>query len=126
MLTKQAYKKRLKRIQARNQEIEMRLSLRNERNKFRKEYSLNTSTKVLIASIVAIIAFTVCCLFIQYVTHVEVSSMLIEKWYAFWTVEIVVLAGIKVTKVFKDRPSTTGCNCDVDNSSDSLDVEDEQ
>ena len=40
---------------------------------------------------------------IQYNTGVEVSSTLSTLWYGFWTVEITALAGIKVTKVIKDK-----------------------
>jgi hypothetical protein len=50
-----------------------------------------------------IVLFTIACLFIQYKTSVEVSSTLISLWFTFWTVEIVSLAGIKITKVIKER-----------------------
>lgn len=62
---------------------------------------MNTSTKVLIASIVAVVAFTVASFILQFTTGAEISSTLTEYWYKFWTTEIIVLSGIKVSKVFK-------------------------
>ena len=62
---------------------------------------MNTSTKVLIASIVAVVAFTVASFILQFTTGTEISSTLTEYWYKFWTTEIIVLSGIKVSKVFK-------------------------
>ena len=50
-----------------------------------------------------IILFTIACLFVQYKTGSEPSSTLITLWFTFWTVEIVSLAGIKITKVIKER-----------------------
>ena len=44
----------------------------------------------------------------------EVSSTLITLWYSFWTVEIISLAGIKVSKIFKDYNSMS--DVDIDNN----------
>ena len=68
---------------------------------------IKVSNRMLIASVIAIIIFTIACLYIQYRTAVEVSSTLITLWFSFWTVEIVALTGIKVTKIFKDYDSTS-------------------
>lgn len=62
---------------------------------------MKTSNKVLITSIIAIVSFTVMAFILQFVTGTEVSATLIEYWYKFWTVEIVVLSGIKISKIFK-------------------------
>jgi hypothetical protein len=71
---------------------------------------MSTSNKVLLSSIAAIVMFTIACLYIQYKTEVEVSSTLITLWYSFWTVEIVALTGIKITKVIKDYDSMSESN----------------
>ena len=60
-----------------------------------------TSNVVLVAIIIAIVLFTIACLYIQYATGVEVSSTLTTLWFTFWTVEIVALTGIKIAKVMK-------------------------
>ena len=55
--------------------------------------------------VLSVVLFTIACLYIQYTTLIEISSTLITLWYSFWTVEIVSLAGIKVSKVFKNYKS---------------------
>ena len=62
---------------------------------------MSTSNKVLIAAIIAVIAFTITSFILQFTVGVEVSSTLTEYWYKFWTCEILVLSSIKVSKVFK-------------------------
>lgn len=61
---------------------------------------MKTSNRVLITSIIAIVSFTIMSFILQFATGTEISSTLIEYWYKFWTVEIVVLSGIKVSKIF--------------------------
>ena len=102
-MTKKEFDSRMKKIQLENEQIELRNKLKAEKNKFKhfKISKMNTSNKVLIASILAIVSFTIACLYIQYKTEIEVSSTLITLWYSFWTVEIVALTGIKITKVIK-------------------------
>ena len=99
-MTEEKYEKKLKKIQLKNKEIELKNKLKAEKNKHKSK--MKTSNKVLIASILAIILFTIACMYIQYTTSIEVSSTLITFWYTFWTAEIVSLAGIKVTKVIKN------------------------
>ena len=116
-LTEKQFSREMKRIQSRNKQIELRNQLKKERKKARL-FSLpkvSTSNKVLITAIVAVLLFSIACLYIQYVTSVEVSSTLITLWYSFWTVEIVSLAGIKVTKVIKDYKDS---NSEEENSND--------
>lgn len=70
--------------------------------KKRKTKKRKTSTVILIAAIANITWFTIAAIILQFVTSVELSSTLITCWYAFWTSEVVILAGIKVTKVAKN------------------------
>jgi len=108
-LTDKEFNREMAKIKRKNSQIEMRKMLSDERDKGKsiKLRGMKTSNKVLAASVVAIVLFTIACLFIQYRTSVEVSSTLITLWFSFWTVEIVSLAGIKITKVIKDYNSTT-------------------
>ena len=115
-MTKEEYEKKLKKIQLKNEEIELKNKLNEEKNKYRRFNlsKIKTSNKVLLSSIIAIVLFTIACLYIQYTTSIEVSSTLITFWYTFWTVEIVSLAGIKVTKVIKNYNSKeTFCEGDL-------------
>ena len=102
---KDKYQKKYKKIQLRNYKITLKNKLREEKRKVKRfDFSkIKTSNLVLFSSIVMIILFTIACLFVQYKTSSEPSSTLITLWFTFWTVEIVSLAGIKITKVIKER-----------------------
>lgn len=112
-MTEEKFQKELEKIKEKNEEIKLKNKLKKERNKYKRKMS--TSNKVLISSIIAILMFTIACLYIQCTTSMEVSSTLITLWYSFWTVEILSLAGIKISKVVKNYESP----------SDSLDDDDE-
>jgi hypothetical protein len=49
--------------------------------------------------IVAVLVYTVASFVLQFVTSVEISPTLTTAYFAFWTVEIISLAGIKTIKV---------------------------
>lgn len=108
-MTEEKFQKELERIKEKNKEIELKNKLKAERNKYRRfNFSkMSTSNKVLFSSIMAILIFTIACLCIQCATSMEVSSTLITLWFSFWTVELVSLAGIKVSKVFKNYESSS-------------------
>ena len=59
------------------------------------------SDYVLAASILAIVLYTVAGIVVQIITGLEISPTLTTAWYSYWTVEIVALAGIKITNVIK-------------------------
>ncbi len=59
------------------------------------------SDYVLAASILAIVLYTVAGIVVQIITGSEISPTLTTAWYSYWTVEIVALAGIKITNVIK-------------------------
>lgn len=104
-MTEEKFKKKLEKIKEKNKEIKFKNKLKAEKNKYKRKMS--TSNKVLIASIMAILVFTIACLYIQCATSMEVSSTLITLWYSFWTVEILSLAGIKISKVIKNYDTTS-------------------
>jgi uncharacterized membrane protein (DUF106 family) len=107
-MTKEEYKNKLEKIKLKNEEIKLKNKLRAEKNKY-KRFSLSkmkTSNKVLVVSVFAIILFTVACLYIQYKGN-AISDTLVTSWYAFWTIEIISLAGIKISKVVKNRNAET-------------------
>lgn len=104
-MTEKQYSEELKKIRLKNKQIELHNKLKAEKNKVRRFSfpKVKTSNKVLVVAIMAVLLFSIACLYIQYETGMEVSSTLITLWYSFWTVEIVSLAGIKVTKVLKNN-----------------------
>lgn len=121
-ISKEEYSLMMKKIKSDNEQIELRAKLRAEKNKSKKfkKPKMKTSNIVLIASITAVVLFTIACLFIQYRTAVEVSSTLITLWYSFWTVEIVALTGIKISKVIKNY--TSDSNVESNNAEDNSDA----
>lgn len=60
---------------------------------------MKVSNKMLIASVLAIVSFTIAAIVLQFYNGVELSSTLITCWYTFWTCELFALMGIKITKV---------------------------
>lgn len=108
-MSEKEYNSKLEKIKKRNESKKRAYLLKAEKDKFKKTIKpkMKTSNKVLLASILAVVLFTIACMYIQYVTSVEISSTLITLWFSFWTVEIVSLAGIKVSKVFKEYQSST-------------------
>lgn len=101
-MSKKKFESRMRKIELNNKSKERKEKLKAEKNKYKRSNKIKTSNIVLISAIIAVIGYTVASLYIQNNTGVEVSSTLTERWFRFWTVEIVALAGIKVTKVFRD------------------------
>ena len=56
------------------------------------------SNVMLVTVVIAIVGYVAASFVLQYHTGVEISSTLTTCWFAFWTVEILALAGIKVSK----------------------------
>ena len=59
------------------------------------------SNIMLVVSTIAIIGYVIANYILQYNTGVELSPTITPYWFAFWTGEIFILAGIRITKVFK-------------------------
>ena len=106
-MKEEKFQKKLKKIQQKNEIKKQKNKLRKEKNKYRRfSFSkMKTSNKVLAVAVLAIVLFTAACLYIQYKTEVVINDTLITFWYTFWTAEVVSLAGIKVTKVIRNRNS---------------------
>ena len=86
-----------------------------------KHSKLNKKTKVsnimLVISCAMIILYTAANFILQYYTSVEVSPTLTDKWFFFWSSEIFLIAGIKISKVLKDNKD--------DNTIDDVEAESE-
>lgn len=66
------------------------------------------SNIMLVVVCVMIILFTAACFVVQYTTSVEISSTLTTAWFSFWSVEILALMGIRVSKVIKGEGLSDG------------------
>lgn len=69
--------------------------------KTKKKRIVRTSTKVVIAAITAIILFWLSEIYLLVAVQTGFPDMFIRSWFFFWSVELVSLAGIKITKVRK-------------------------
>lgn len=59
-------------------------------------------SKILIVIIcIMIILYTAANFVLQYFTQIEVSPTLTNAWFAFWGTELVALAGIRISKLFR-------------------------
>ena len=101
-MSKKEFESRMREIELNNKSKERKQKLKAEKNKLKRSKKMKTSNIVLISAIIAVIGYTAAAMYIQHDTGVEISSTLTERWFRFWTVEVVALAGIKVTKVFRD------------------------
>ena len=61
------------------------------------------SNIMLVVVMLAIIAYAAANFILQYFTTIEVSPTLTTAWFSFWGGEILCLAGIKISKVFKEN-----------------------
>jgi uncharacterized membrane protein len=64
------------------------------------------SNIMLVVVCIMIILYAAANFVLQYYTSIEVSPTLTTAWFSFWSVEILALAGIRVSKVIKGEQST--------------------
>ena len=64
---------------------------------------MKTSTKFVIAAVIAITLFTVASFIVLFVSGQNISDGLTVAYFSFWTAEIVALASIKNTKTRKKK-----------------------
>ena len=76
--------------------------MRNRRNKPKKK----VSNIMLIIVCIMITIYTAADFILQYYTSVEVSPTLTTAWFTFWGSELLMLTGIKISKVIKDKDDT--------------------
>ena len=60
---------------------------------------MRTSTKVVVAAIVAITLFWLSEFYLLYIGNSGFPTAFIQSWFFFWSAELAALAGIKITKV---------------------------
>lgn len=80
------------------------------KNKVKKK----VSNIMLALSCTMIILYTVASFVLQYFTQVEISTTLTTAWFTYWSSELFLLAGIKVSKVIKGTEDAGTENTYVD------------
>ena len=97
------FNRKIERIKRRGEQQKEIYKLQQEYNQYYpSKNGMRISNFVLIVVIIAIILYTAAAFYLQFTTGVEISSTLTALWYTFWTTEILVLGGIKVSKVITD------------------------
>lgn len=61
------------------------------------------SSIMIVIIVINIVAYTLASFIVQMHTGVEMSPTVTTCWYSFWTIEIIALTGIKISKVRRDR-----------------------
>ena len=79
---------------------------------------MKTSTKFVIAAVIAILLFTVASFIVLFASGQNISDGLTVAYFSFWTAEIVALASIKNTKTRKKKKKevTEDAGNDKDNN----------
>lgn len=65
----------------------------------KQKKKMNTSTKIVIASIIFTTIFTIVAIVTQFITGEELSSTLITCVFAYWGTELISLAAIRSKKL---------------------------
>lgn len=97
------FNKKIERIKRRGEQQKEIYKLQQEYNQYYpSKNGMRVSNLVLIVVIIAILLYTAAAFYLQFTTGMEISSTLTALWYTFWTTEVLVLGGIKISKVISD------------------------
>ena len=96
------FQKRLEKIEKHGEQQKAMYELESQ---YAEYYPCKNGTKVsnimLAVVVIMIVGYVAVNFLLQYHTGVEVSPTITTCWFSFWGAEILALAGIKVSKVFK-------------------------
>lgn len=104
------FKRKLNRIRKQGERYKKEKAVRDAYAEYWPEHKTRkTSNIMLLVSIIAIVGYVVADYILQYNIGVELSPTITPYWFGFWTSEIFLLAGIKVSKVIKPSSSDEAC-----------------
>jgi hypothetical protein len=104
------FKRKLMRIKRQGERYKKEKAIRDAYAEYWPEHKKRkTSNIMLVISVIAIISYVVADWILQYQTGVELSPAITPYWFGFWTGEIFLLAGIKISKVIKPDASDEAC-----------------
>lgn len=105
-MTEKRFQRKLDKIKKRGERYKKEKELRDVYAKYVPERKQRKVSNVMLCIIViAIVGYVVADFVLQYRMGVELSPTITTCWFAFWTVEIVSLASIRVSKVVKEKSS---------------------
>jgi hypothetical protein len=104
------FRRKLNRIRKQGERYKKEQAVRDAYAEYWPEHKKSkTSNIMLLVSIIAIIGYVIADYILQYNIGVELSPTITPYWFGFWTSEIFLLAGIKVSKVIKPSSSDEAC-----------------
>ena len=105
-MTNKQFKKKLSRIKRRGERQKQLKELRDAYAKYMPEKKeKKVSNIVLIVTVIAISLYTIASFWLTHEVGVSIDSTLTTCFYTFWTSEVVLLAGIRVSKVVVKKPN---------------------
>ena len=109
MMSERRFKKKLEKIQKRGERYKREKELRDQYAEYVPERKKRrVSNIMLVIVIIAVVGYAFADYILQKTTGMEMSSTLTTCWYAFFGTEIFALAGIKVSKTWRNS-DTDAC-----------------
>lgn len=95
------FERKLKRIEKRGERQKAKQELVDKYAKYYPSKRRKVSNIMLFVVVTAIVGYVAANFILQYKTGMSMDSTITTAWFSFFTVEIVALTGIKVSKVVK-------------------------
>lgn len=99
-MSEKRFNKKLERIKKQGERYKQEKELRDAYAQYVPDKKKRKISNImLVVTVIAIVGYVVANYILQYSTGVELSPTITPFWFAFWTGEIFVLAGIRISKV---------------------------
>ena len=95
------FERKLKRIEKRGERQKAKQELVDKYAEYYPSKRRKISNIMLFVVVTAIVGYVAANFILQYKTGMSMDSTITTAWFSFFTVEIVALTGIKVSKVIK-------------------------
>lgn len=104
------FKRKLNRIRQKGERYKKEQAVRDAYAQYWPDRKKRRVSNIMLTiSVIAIVGYVAADYILQYNTGVELSPTITPYWFAFWTGEVFLLAGIKISKVFKQEASDEAC-----------------
>lgn len=95
------FERKLKRIEKRGERQKAKQKIIDKYAEYYPSKRRKVSNIMLFVVVTAIVGYVAANFILQYKTGMSMDSTITTAWFSFFTVEIVALTGIKVSKVIK-------------------------
>lgn len=95
------FERKLKRIEKRGERQKAKQEIIDKYARYYPSKRRKVSNIMLFVVVTAIVGYVAANFILQYQTGMSMDSTITTAWFSFFTVEIVALTGIKVSKVIK-------------------------